>query len=228
MYPLTTAQINTSQEMIKLQPLMNKLKEKYKKDPKRLQQEQMALFKEHGVNPTAGCLPSIIQIVILVFGFYPAILKIVDLKPKETISMINHIAYFDFLKLNHIWDTNFFGIPLGATPAGLMKSMAIVAILIPVITAVLQFIQTKMMMPEASAQKEIKPKSDAPDFSQVFQKQMLYMMPLIIGFVSFQFAIGLSLYWNTFTVFGIIQQYKVQGLGGLSNWVKHLKVQAKS
>ena len=227
MYPLTVAQIKTSQEMMKIQPLINKLKEKYKKDPKRLQQEQMALFKEHGVNPAAGCLPSLIQIVILVFGFYPAILKIFALKPKETVSAINHIVYFDPIRLTHIWDTNFFGIPLGAMPADLMKSMAIVAILIPVITAVLTFIQTKMMMPEAPIEKAVKPKSGTPDFSQAIQKQMLYMSPLLIGFVSFRFAIGLSLYWNTFTIFGIIQQYKVQGLGGLASWAKYLNIQGK-
>ncbi len=228
MYPLTVAQIKTSQEMMKIQPLISKLKEKYKKDPKRLQQEQMALFKEHGVNPAAGCLPSLIQIVILVFGFYPAILKIFALKPKETISTINHIAYFDQIKLTHVWDTNFFGIPLGATPTELMKSIVVIAILIPVITAVLQLIQTKMMMPETPVKKELKPKSSSPDFSQALQKQMLYMSPLLIGFVSFRFAIGLSLYWNTFTIFGIIQQYKVQGLGGVSSWLKHLGLQTKN
>jgi YidC/Oxa1 family membrane protein insertase len=228
MYPLTATQINASHQMMKIQPLMNKLKEKYKKDPKRLQQEQMALFKEHGVNPVAGCLPSLIQIVILVFGFYPVILKIVNLKPKDTISTINHIVYFDPIKLTHVWDTNFFGVPLGATPASLMSSMAVIAILIPVITATLQFIQTKMMMANTPAQKEIKTKPDSPDFSQVFQKQMLYMVPFIIGFVSFQFAIGLSLYWNTFTIFGIIQQYKMQGLGGLSGWVERLRMQTKA
>ena len=84
------------------------------------------------------------------------------------------------------------------------------------------------MMAKAPTQNEIKTKSDAPpDFSQVFQKQMLYMVPFIIGFVSFQFAIGLSLYWNTFTIFGIIQQYKMQGLGGLSGWVERLRMQTK-
>lgn len=226
MYPLTAAQIKASHEMMKIQPLMNKLKEKYKKDPKRLQQEQMALFKEHGVNPVAGCLPSLIQIVILVFGFYPVILKIVNLKPKDTLSTINHIIYFDPIKLTHLWDTNFFGVALGATPTSLMSSMVVIAILIPVATATLQFIQTKMMM-AAPAQKEIKSKTDAPDFSQVFQKQMLYMVPFIIGFVSFRFAIGLSLYWNTFTIFGIIQQYKLQGLGGLATWVERLRIKTK-
>jgi YidC/Oxa1 family membrane protein insertase len=228
MYPLTAAQINASHEMMKIQPLMKKLKEKYKNDPKRLQQEQMALFKQHGVNPVAGCLPSLIQIVILVFGFYPVILKIVSLKAEDTLSTINHIIYFDLIKLTHVWDTNFFGVELGATPASLMGSMLIVAILIPVVTAVLQFIQTKMMMPDLPDQKENKTNTaPTPDFSQVFQKQMLYMIPFIIGFVSFQFAIGLSLYWNTFTIFGIIQQYKLQGLGGMAGWVERLRMKTK-
>lgn len=228
MYPLTVAQIKTSAEMMKMQPLMSKLKEKYKKDPKRLQQEQMELFKKHGVNPAAGCLPSLIQIVILVFGFYPMILKIVDLKAKDTISTINDIVYFDFIKLNHVWDRNFFGLDLGAKPSDLMSSMVLVAILIPVVTALLQFVQTKMMMPEDSVEEKSKPKSDAPDFSKVFQKQMLYMSPLLIGFVSFNFAIGLSLYWNTFTIFGIIQQYKIQGWGGASSWIERLNLQKKN
>jgi YidC/Oxa1 family membrane protein insertase len=42
----------------------------------------------------------------------------------------------------------------------------------------------------------------------------------MIGFFSFSFPIGISLYWNTFTIFGIIQQYKIMGLGGLNTWIK--------
>jgi len=42
------------------------------------------------------------------------------------------------------------------------------------------------------------------------QKQMMLMMPIMIGFFAYSFPLGLSLYWNTFTVFGIIQQYQIQ------------------
>lgn len=207
--------------MQKIQPHMNRLKEKHKGDAKRLQQEQMALFKEHGINPAAGCLPSLVQIVILIFGFYPAIQKIINLKPQETVSVINKTLYFDFLKLNHVWNTDFFGLPLGKTPGQLFATIGLVIVLIPVITAVLQFIQTKMtIVPTPKDDKEIAPKKQEPDFAQAMQTQMLYMTPVIIGVVSWQFAIGLSLYWNTFTIFGIIQQYKIQGLGGLSEWLK--------
>lgn len=223
LYPFTVSQLKASQKMQKIQPHMNRLKEKHKGDAKRLQQEQMALFKEHGVNPAAGCVPSLVQIVILIFGFYPAIQKVINLKPKETISVINKILYFDFMKLNHAWDTNFFGFPLGKTPADLFKAVGLLIILIPVLTALLQFIQTKMTIVPPAEETEIKEKKKEPDFAQAMQTQMLYMTPVIIGVVSWQFAIGLSLYWNTFTIFGIIQQYQIQGLGGLSGWLEKAK-----
>lgn len=215
--------------MQEIQPHINRLKEKHKGDAKRLQQEQIALFKEHNINPAAGCLPSLIQIVILLFGFYPAIMKIIDLKPQTAVSTINKIVYFDFLKLNHFWNTDFFGLPLGKTPSDLIAHAGYIIILIPVITALLQFIQTKMTIPAKNNQDkalevaEPKDKKGEPDFAQTLQSQMLYMTPFIIGIVSFRFAIGLSLYWNTYTIFGIIQQYLVQGLGGLSDWIDKAK-----
>ena len=60
------------------------------------------------------------------------------------------------------------------------------------------------------------------DFASAFQTQSLYIFPVMIGFFSYNFPVGLSLYWNTFTIFGIIQQYKVSGLGGLKGWVKKI------
>lgn len=226
LYPLTVSQIKTSQKMQLIQPHLNRLKDKHKSDPKRLQQESMALYKEHGINPAGGCLPFLIQIVILIFGFYPAIMKIINLKAGDTVSVINKIVYFDFLKLNHAWDTSFFGLSIGKTPSDLLSKFGFLIILIPVITALLQLILSKMTIPAKSTLAPVIVKPDdkkQPDFAQSFQSQMLYMTPLITGYFSFQLALGLSLYWNTFTIFGIIQQYQVQGLGGLEDWLKALK-----
>jgi YidC/Oxa1 family membrane protein insertase len=44
----------------------------------------------------------------------------------------------------------------------------------------------------------------------------------MIAFFSYSFPIGLSLYWNTFTLFGIIQQYRISGAGGLADWIKKI------
>lgn len=74
--PLMLKQTRNSKAMQQLQPEIKKLKETYSsRDPKtqqRLQQETMAVFQQHGVNPMAGCLPLMIQMPILI-GFYQAI-----------------------------------------------------------------------------------------------------------------------------------------------------------
>ncbi|WP_408607829.1 YidC family membrane integrase SpoIIIJ [Bacillus xiapuensis] len=76
--PLMIKSTKNMKEMRKLQPEMQKIKEKYKsKDAvtqQKMQQETMALFQKHGVNPLAGCLPLLIQMPII-FGFYQAIMR---------------------------------------------------------------------------------------------------------------------------------------------------------
>ncbi len=72
LWPLTAMQFRSMAEMQKVAPLIKQLQAKYKGDPQRLQQEQMALYKEHNVNPLAGCVPMLIQFPILI-GLYWAI-----------------------------------------------------------------------------------------------------------------------------------------------------------
>src|SRR5579862_2519093 len=76
LYPLMHQSLKQQKKMQQLTPHINKLKEKHKNDAKRLQMEQMALFKEHGVNPAAGCVVMIIQIPILI-ALYNVLLKAV-------------------------------------------------------------------------------------------------------------------------------------------------------
>ncbi|AGX07028.1 MULTISPECIES: YidC family membrane integrase SpoIIIJ [Bacillaceae] len=86
--PLMIKQTKSSKAMQALQPEMQKLREKYsskdQKTQQKLQQETMALFQQHGVNPLAGCFPLIVQMPILI-GFYHAI------------SRTREIANHDFL-----------------------------------------------------------------------------------------------------------------------------------
>lgn len=74
--PLMIKQTKSSKAMQAIQPEMQKLREKYsskdQKTQQKLQQETMALFQKHGVNPLAGCFPLIVQMPILI-GFYHAI-----------------------------------------------------------------------------------------------------------------------------------------------------------
>lgn len=69
-YPLTKKSLQATKDMQKLQPLMKELREKYKSDPRKLQEETLRLYKEHKVNPLGGCLPLLIQMPVLWALFY--------------------------------------------------------------------------------------------------------------------------------------------------------------
>lgn len=227
MAPLTAGQIKMSKKMQEMSPHLKKIREKHKGNMQRQQQETMALYQKHGVNPAAGCLPGIVQIVVLAFGVYPALLKLLDhtKQAKETLDVINAAVYFPFLHLDKPWDTMFFGFPLQKTPADLLPTIGFIVFLIPVLTGAFQLIQSKMMMPVEDKTKPVvqQQKPSQEDMMMNIQKQFLYLIPLMVGFFSYTFSVGLSLYWNTFTVFGIIQQYRIQGgWGSLSEWVKYI------
>lgn len=210
LYPLTASQIKMSKKMQDMAPHISNLKEKHKDDKKKQQEEMMKLYAEFGVNPAAGCLPIIAQIPII-WGLYHVLIKAVAVDSAEKLAEINNLAYFDWLKLQRLWETTFFGIPLAQSPAQLMAQNPLI-LLVPILTGLLQFIFSKMMAPE-------KPhKTKKEDFQTTFAKQSLFIFPIMIGVFSFQLPFGLSLYWNAFTVFGILQQYFLVGAGGLKQW----------
>ena len=64
MFPLTLKQTRSMKAMQEIQPLVKDLQKKYKDDRQQLNEEMVALYKEKGVNPAAGCLPMIIQLPI--------------------------------------------------------------------------------------------------------------------------------------------------------------------
>src|SRR5258708_3592296 len=234
LYPLTAAQLKSTKKMQSLAPHLNKLKDKHKGDAKMLQAETMKLYKEHGVNPVAGCIPVIFQLPII-WGLYSVLQEVV--KTNTAAASINKILYFKQLHLTHIWDQHFFDIPLGQGPSHLIASYGPLILLFPIATAFFQFIQSKMMFvpPPTEVAEEVTGKKINPndkkaeeikkqdDFASAFQTQSMYIFPLMIGFFSYNFPIGLTLYWITFTLFGIIQQYRIQGWGGMSAWVAKLK-----
>ncbi|GAC1408300.1 MAG: hypothetical protein NVSMB64_16340 [Candidatus Velthaea sp.] len=77
LFPLSQQQFKSMAEMQKLQPLIKGLQAKYKGDAPKLNTEMMALYKEHKVNPLAGCLPVVLQLPILI-ALYWAIYERLD------------------------------------------------------------------------------------------------------------------------------------------------------
>ncbi|HUK83855.1 MAG TPA: membrane protein insertase YidC [Verrucomicrobiae bacterium] len=78
-WPIQAKSIKSMKEMQKFQPQVQKLKEKYKDDPQRLNQETMKLYREHKINPLSGCLPMLVQLPVL-FGFYKVLLSDIALR----------------------------------------------------------------------------------------------------------------------------------------------------
>jgi YidC/Oxa1 family membrane protein insertase len=85
-----------------------------------------------------------------------------------------------------------------------------------------------MMTPKVVAvnkkdsKKEKEEKESMEDAMASMQTQMMFIMPLMMGYISYTFPMGLALYLNTLTLVGIFQQYLISGWGGLADWVKKL------
>jgi YidC/Oxa1 family membrane protein insertase len=101
-WPIQAKSIKSMKEMQKFQPLMQKVRDKYKDDPQRMNQELWKLQREHGINPAAGCLPMVVQLPVLI-AFYRVLISdialrgasflwIRDLAQPDTVAMVAGFA----------------------------------------------------------------------------------------------------------------------------------------
>ena len=128
-WPLTHKSYKSMKEMQKLQPIMAKIKEKYKDNREQMNKEMMALYRTYKVNPMSGCLPMIIQIPVF-FALYRILGKAIELRHAPFMLWINDLSAPD--RLFHFS----FKIPFMAPPYG-----------IPVLTLLMgasMYIQQKM------------------------------------------------------------------------------------
>lgn len=222
MLPLTLPSMRSMQQLKDLAPDLEKIKQKYKGDKTKLMQAQADFYKSHGVNPAAGCLPQLLQIVVLI-ALVSAFGVIASGNPTES---LNKFAY-QSLKLTDELNHSFLYLDLTRPdkisvpgfPFELPGPFLFFA-------AVIQFMSAKMMMPEAKAGEKIAKKTpgQADDFMASFQKQSLYMFPVLTIFAGYSFASGLVLYWAVLSLSQTIQQYFVSGWGGLAPWMKRLNL----
>ncbi len=207
-WPFMSSQLKAARKMAELKPHLDELKRKHGSDKQAFASAQMELYKEHGVNPAAGCLPSLVQMPVL-WALYRSIFAFFS--GQSGLSQINSILYIPAWHLKSVPNLTFFGLNLATKPSDFMH-LGYLLLLIPLVTAGLQFIQSRMMTPKPiqaypkDTKKEEKEKESLDESMAAMQTQMMYMMPLMIGYFAFQFPIGLSIYWNTVTIFSILQQ----------------------
>lgn len=136
LWPLGNKSYKSMAEMKKIQPLMTEIKEKYKDDKKKMNEEMMGLYKTYKVNPMGGCLPMVVQIPVF-FALYRMLYEAIELRHAPFFGWINDLSAPD--RLLH-FD---FSIPFMQPPYG-----------IPVLTIIMgvtMFIQQKMSPPVGDA-----------------------------------------------------------------------------
>jgi YidC/Oxa1 family membrane protein insertase len=160
MTPLIVPSLKITKKVQELGPEINKLKEQYKNDKQGLITAQAELYKKHGANPASGCLPQIIQLLVLIalYSVFNLILKVdgktAAQKLNPQLYSINRISTnykisSSFLYLN-LTKPDTFKLPGTSLPLpGLFLLLA----------ALTQFLSSKMMSPVISAEKKIADKS---------------------------------------------------------------------
>ncbi len=219
--PVFRKQIVSQRRMQILQPELRAIQLKYKGNRTKISEEQMRLYRERGINPAAGCLPALLQLVLLIPMYQviqqglaaPDISSMLQLfgtpvlsvtcqdASNSTIPCIDPtIPWLDWLTPAaggldaHVPEILFMVIP------GIF-GLSVLAL----ISAFLQLIQTRMMIPVNTTN----------DPQVRMQQRIFLILPLFSLFYGWILPAGLFLYWITTTIFSIVQQYLIAGWGGL-------------
>jgi len=203
-HPLTVQQFKLTKSMQVMQedPRYKKMQEKYKNDKDKLSQEQMKFYKEFGVNPLGSCLPTVIQLP-LILGLYQSVTKTMAASPLE-LTRLQQIIYPRLLDASKLLplENQFLWMDLGQPERINIFGLAIPFLAILVVATT--FLQSKLIQPPSSGN----------DQSAMISNSMSIYMPILMGFMAYSLASGLAIYFLTSNVFGIIQY----ALLGRANW----------
>ncbi|MCX6145367.1 MAG: membrane protein insertase YidC [Ignavibacteriales bacterium] len=94
LHPLSRSSMRSMKKMQALQPLMNEIKEKYKDDPQKMNQQVMNLYKEYGVNPAGGCLPLLLQFPVMI-ALYNVLRATIELRQGNFVWWITDLSIPD-------------------------------------------------------------------------------------------------------------------------------------
>ena len=197
-HPLMQAQIKSSKLMAELNsdPEYLAMQEKYKNDKERLAQEQMKLYQKKGINPTASCLPTFIQLPII-FALYQAVIAAIVSTPMGMLELTKRVIpgwinISDVFPINPNFLWMNLGMPERLNVGGI--GIPVLAILV-VLTTVLQ---TKLTQPPT-------PQGEGGGSAAMMTGMMNIYMPLLMGFMAYSLASGLALYFLISNIFTICQ-----------------------
>lgn len=185
-WPLNTKQFKAMLAMQRIAPKMKALQEKYQKsDPQRYQQETMALYKQEGANPLAGCWPMLLQYPVIISVYYAVI-------NREAIYRSEGWAWIGTAFTQHMAPLPWLNFP--ALAANLAAPDVVLLVLYMIS---MYFFSRYGTMP-----------STDPQQAQT-QKMMAIISPLMLGFIGtkYHWPSAMVLYWFAFNVFTMAQQF---------------------
>jgi len=206
-WPLNAQQMKGAAAMQALQTDKDwqAIQKKYAKDKEKLAQEQMRVYREKGINPFGSCLPTLIQFPIII-ALYQSIIRALASTPLDLLKLSRSISLpnvSDLIPLN----SQFLWMDLGRP-----VSVAIFGFALPtlaVIVAITTYIQAKLTMPATAS---------PGDQTAAMSGMMTIYMPLLLGYFALTFASGLSVYFITSNILGIVQ-YAMQGKANWNNLI---------
>ena len=180
-FPLSNYSFKSMAKMKVLQPEMLRIKELYKDDVRRTQQEMMALYKREKVNPLSGCLPILVQIPIF-FAVYKMLFVTLEMR---------HAPFFGWIKDLSAADPttifNLFGLIPWEPPTFLMIGIW------PILMGITMYLQQKL--------------NPAPP--DPIQAKIFAWFPFIITIMLASFPSGLVIYWTASNILTMAQQYYI-------------------
>ena len=218
LFPLIWPSLKSAGKIKEIQPKLNKLKEKYGNNKQALAQAQMDLYKQEGINPMSGCLPQILQIVVLLlfFSAFNLVSGFSGNRQRGSVDQINAQLIPSFqISQDFNFNLNFLGSDLSLTPAKAVKegmgANLVMAVVLLLGSGGLQFWAAKIMMPSAKIEDNMakQTKGTEDDMMAAMRTQSLYMMPAMTIFIGWNFALGLLLYWFTTSLLTVGQQVLV-------------------
>ena len=202
-WPLNAQQIKGAAAMQELQNDKDwqAIQKKYAKDKEKLAQEQMRVYREKGINPFGSCLPTLIQFPIII-ALYQSIIRALASTPLDLLKLSRSITLPNVSELIPL-NSKFLWMDLSRPEAVVIFGFALPTLAL--IVALTTYVQAKLTMPATTT---------AGDQSAAMSGMMSIYMPLLLGYFALTFASGLSIYFITSNILGIVQY----AMRGKANW----------
>jgi YidC/Oxa1 family membrane protein insertase len=200
-FPLTLKQTRSTRAFAAIQPKIKKIQAEYKEDPQEMQRRLMALQKEAGATPGGCLLPMLVQMPIW-FALFQLL--------RDPLSGIDAGTALG-MELASGVDERFLGLELGTSPSEAVSSGDGLLVALPYLLLMAAMVITQYVQQWHSTYGQDRPTGQpGAGATQAITK----IMPLFIGFISFNFPAGLGLYWATSNLFRLGQQvliFKIDG-----------------